>query len=374
MQLSLQNFSTAVEAMAAAVQGAATQLLDLTVGSVLRAVLEANASVVLWLQWLIVQVLAATRLATSTGSDCDSFGADFGFTRLSAVAAIGQVTFARFTPSAGAFVPVGTTVSTLDNTQHFLVTADFTNAAFGAAANGYMLGANVATLTVPVVAANAGMAANMQAGAVAMLSTALPGIDTVTNAAAMTGGIDAESDGAFRSRFSNYLASLSRATDLAIGAAILGIQQGLSYQIAENVDQSGATQLGHLVVTVNDGSGNPPASLLSLVQQAVDAVRPVGTSFAVQGPAVALANVSMILTTVAGTSHQAAVAAAASAVEAFIGSLGIGAPLNYTRLAQLAYAASSAIINVSDVFLNGATTDLVPPAFGVVQVGTVAVS
>ncbi len=374
MQLSLQNFSTAVETMAAAVQGAATQLLDLTVGSVLRAVLEANASVVLWLQWLIVQVLTATRLATSTGADCDSFGADFGFTRLPALAAIGQVTFARFTPSAGAFVPVGTTVSTLDNTQHFLVTADFTNAAFGAAANGYMIGANVAGLTVPVVAANAGMAANVQAGAVAMLSTALPGIDTVTNAAAMTGGLDAESDGAFRSRFSNYLASLSKATDLAIGAAISGIQQGLSFQIAENVDQSGATQPGHFVVTVNDGSGNPTASLLSLVQQAVDAVRPVGTSFAVQGPAVALANVSMILTTAAGASHQVALAATASAIEDYINGLGIGATLNYTRLAQLAYAASSTIINVSDVLLNGTTADLVPPVFGVVRAGTVAVS
>ena len=36
MQLSLQNFSTLVEGMAAAVQGAAKNLLDLTVGSVLR--------------------------------------------------------------------------------------------------------------------------------------------------------------------------------------------------------------------------------------------------------------------------------------------------------------------------------------------------
>jgi hypothetical protein len=54
MQLSLQNFSSLMEGMAAAVQGAASSLVDLTVGSVLRAILEANASVALWLQWLIV--------------------------------------------------------------------------------------------------------------------------------------------------------------------------------------------------------------------------------------------------------------------------------------------------------------------------------
>ena len=153
--------------------------------------LEANASVVLWLQWLIVQVLAATRLATSVGADCDSFGADFGFVRLPAVAAVGEVTFARFTSSVTAFVPVGAAVSTSDNSQRFLVTGDLTNPAFGAASNGYSVGANVASLKVPVVAFNTGAASNVQAGAVATLSSALPGIDTVTNAEAVTGGLDA---------------------------------------------------------------------------------------------------------------------------------------------------------------------------------------
>ena len=263
---------------------------------------------------------------------------------------------------------------TADNSQSFLVTVDLTNPAFQAAANGYTLGTSVASVTVPVAAANAGTAANVQAGAIAMLSAALPGVDTVTNAAALTGGLDAESDSAFRARFSNYLASLSKATNLAIGSAISGIQQGLSYQIGENVNQSGAPQLGHFVVAVDDGSGDPPASLLAVVQQAVDAVRPVGTSFAVQGPVVELTNVAMTVTTVAGASHQVAVAAAASAVEAYIGGLGIGATLNYTRVAQLAYAASSAITNVSAVLLNGTNLDVVPPEFGVVRVGTVAVS
>lgn len=374
MQLSLQNFSTVVETMAAAVQGAATQLLDLTVGSVLRALLEANASVALWVQWLIVQVLATTRLATSTGSDCDSFGADFGFFRLPAVAAVGQATFSRFTPSIAAFIPVGTAISTLDNLQSFLVTADPTNAAFNESSNGYMLAVGVGSLTVAIVARQAGSAGDVQAGAVGMLSAAVPGVDTVVNSDALSGGTDAESDAAFRARFSNYLASLSKATDVAIGAAVAGIQQGLSYQISENVDQTGAVQLGHFVVTVDDGSGDPPASLLSTVQQAVDAVRPVGTGFAVQGPVVDAANVSIILVTVPGSSHQAAVAAAASAIEAYIAGLGIGETLNYTRLAQLGYAASASISNVSDVLLNGGTADLVPPLFGVVRVGTVAVS
>lgn len=373
MQLSLQNFTTLVEGMAASVQGAASALLDLTVGSVLRAILEANASVALWLQWLIVQVLATTRLATSTGADCDSFGADFGFTRLPAVAATGQVTFARFTPSIAAFIPVGTNVSVPGSTATFMVVADTTNAAYNAATAGFTLAAGVASLTVTVVSNIAGSAANVQSGAISVIGTALPGIDTVTNVNAFTGGIDPESDAAFRARFGNYLGSLSKATDIAIGAAIAAIQQGLSFTISENIDQAGAAQPGHFVVTVDDGSGAPPASLLNNVQAAVNAVRPVGSSFALQGPVVTLANISLTLTTANGASHQVAVAAVASAIEAYIASLGIGNNLNYTKLVQEAYAASANVTNVSNMLLNGAVSDLVPPLFGVIRAGTVTV-
>lgn len=45
MQLSLRDFTSLVQGMAATVQSASEQALDLTVGSTLRAILEANASV-----------------------------------------------------------------------------------------------------------------------------------------------------------------------------------------------------------------------------------------------------------------------------------------------------------------------------------------
>ena len=50
MTLPFKNFATIVGNAAAAVQGSAEQLLDLTVGSTLRAMLEAHAGVALWLQ------------------------------------------------------------------------------------------------------------------------------------------------------------------------------------------------------------------------------------------------------------------------------------------------------------------------------------
>ena len=105
MQLSLRTFSSLVQDMAAAVQASASQLLDLTVGSTLRAVLEANASVGLWMQWLILLVLRTTRAATSSGSDLDSWMADMTLVRLPAVAATGTVTFSRFTATIAGLIP-----------------------------------------------------------------------------------------------------------------------------------------------------------------------------------------------------------------------------------------------------------------------------
>lgn len=374
MILSLQSFTAMVEQMAAAVQGAAAQALDLTVGSALRSILEANAGLALWLQWLVVQTLQASRLATSSGADCDSFGADFGFQRLPAVPATGTVTFSRFAPILSATIPAATTVITGDGTQRFTVIADPANAAYSPSAGGYTLGAGVGSIDLPVQASAPGAAGNVLPGTVTLLGSSVPGVDTVSNANGFTGGVDAESDDAFRARFGNYLASLTRATPGAVSEAVAGVRQGLSVVVSENVDQTGAASPGEFVVTVDDGSGHPSAGLLATVQQAVEAVRPVGTRFAVQGPVVVSADVAMTLTLASGADAQTAEAQVNAALAAFIGGLPVGATLPYSRLAQIAYDASSSITNVTAVELNNATGDLVPPVFGAVRAGTISVS
>ena len=100
MAITTQDFSTIVRNTVTAVQGAARGLVDLTVGSILRSVIEANATVILWLQGLILQLLATTRAATSVSADLDTWVLDYGLTRLGAVPASGQVTFSRATATA----------------------------------------------------------------------------------------------------------------------------------------------------------------------------------------------------------------------------------------------------------------------------------
>jgi len=374
MQLSLQTFTTLMQNMAAAVEASATQLLDVTVGSTLRAVLESNASIALWMQWLILLVLRTTRAATSNGTDLDSWMADFSLTRLPAVSATGSVTFSRFTPTAMALIPAGALVRTADGTQTFQVGIDTLLVSWASVSNGYFIAAGVASLDVPVTAQTAGARGNVQAGTITLLASAIPGIDSVTNASPFQNGLDAELDTAFRSRFCNFIASRSRATLVAVGYAVSSIQQGLNYTIQENQDPTGRPLMGSFVVTVDDGSGTPPTSLLAMVQIAVDAVRPVGSIFSIQPPLVTIVDVSLTIGVTAGTIKAQVMPLVGSAISSYINGLAIGTSLPLTRIAQIAYSASSAVINVSQLLANGNASDITPTVSGVVKAGVIAVN
>lgn len=372
--LPLKDFATLVSDMAAAVQGAASQLIDLTVGSVLRAVLEANASVALWMQWLILRVLQTTRAATSVGPDLDSWMADFGLTRLAGVAAGGTVSFARWTPGVSAQIPAGALIKTADGSQSFAVVTDATNAAWLSSSGAYQLAAGVDNISLPIVAVSAGVAGNVQAGAISLLATAIPGVDTVTNSAPCAGGVDPESDAALRTRFSLFLDSRNRATAIAITNAIVSTQQGLVYAISENVDPSGAARPGFFTVTLDNGTGSPPSSLLSTVAAAIEAVRPLGSQFAVVAPQVTQAQITLTLTLAAGAPVTVVQQAVVVAITAYVDALPIGSPLPLVRLAQVALDADPTVINVGNLTINGVAADLVVSTTGLVRAGTVTVN
>ena len=365
--ITTQNFSTLVSNTVAAVQGAARTLVDLTVGSVLRSLIEANAGMVLWLQGLILALLATTRAATSNLADLDSFMLDFGVTRLAAVAATGQVTFARFTATLQGVVPIGTLIQTGDGTQQYAVTIDTTNGAYSATLGGYVMAPAVASVNVPVAASTVGIGANVASGQINTIAQAVPGVDTVTNASAFINGVNAESDPALRIRFVAYITSLSKATKNAIGYAITSLQQGLVYSFTENLTYGGVAQPGYFYVVVDDGSGAPPGSLLTTVANAIDAVRPVTSTFGVFAPVLINATVVMTATIAAGYDPVATKALIVVALKTYINSLPLGQPLTYSRLSQVAYDASPGVTNITAATLNAGTADLAATAQQIVK-------
>lgn len=356
MAINLKDFPTIVSDQVTAIQARSARLIDTTIGSIIRAVTEANAAVVLWLQSLIISLLATTRASTSTDVDLDSWMADFGVTRLPAVAATGNVTFSRFTATNPASIPVGATVQTGDGSQVFQVVADTTNPAYAAGA--YTLVAGVSSLDVKVQAVTAGAGNNVVIGAINTLATAISGIDTVTNAAAFINGADAESDPALRTRFVAYVASLSKATKEAVGYAITSLQTGLTYTLVENETYGGATDYGYFYVVVDDGSGTPGSTLLNDVANAIERVRPVTSRFGVFAPAVVAATIVMNVSVAAGYDAAVTKLLVEDAVTNYINALGLGHPLAFTRLLQVAYGASLGVTNVTGLTVNGGNSDL----------------
>ena len=350
MQIQTLNFSAIVEGMAATIQGTCTTALNFAVGSVIRALVEATASIALWLQYLILQVLSMTRLATSVGSDVDSWVGDFGLSRLPATSAVGIVTFTSFNPSAQAStIPTGALVRSGDGSLNFTVIGGPYTRALG-----------TATISVSVMAVTPGTTGNVQANVVTVMGSAIPGIDTVSNAAPFTGGGAAETDAALRSRFVTYINTRTLATAQAIGYAVQSVSQTLSYTLLEGVTSAGVACPGHVAIIIDDGTGFPPAPVIDAVSAAVDVVRPVGISVSVTGPLClsAAITVSVALGSSTTESQNTILSNIQVAVAAFIDGLGVGQALRISRIYGLCYDADPAVTNVENLSINSSSQDL----------------
>lgn len=372
--LNTKTFATLVSDQVTAMQAKAAGLVDLAIGSILRALAESNAGVAMWIQQLIVNLLVITRAATCSGDDLDSWMADFSFTRLSAVQATGQVTFSRFTATNQALIPVGSGVTTTDGTQAYTVIADTTNSAYDATQAGFVIAAGVSSLSVPVQADTAGAAGNAQAGTITVISGSIQYVDTVTNSTTFINGEDAESDDDFRARFVLWIASLSKATKAAVGYALSSMQSGVTYTLTENYAYNGTAQPGYFYAVVDDGSGTPSSTFISQAYAAVDAVRGFTITFGVFPPTVVTANVVMVITTDSSADHATIVAMVQAAIQEYIASLSLGQLLPYSKLSNIAYGASSLVTNVSSVTLNSATADIAATGKQVIRAGTISVS
>lgn len=371
--LTLLSYYTALQNMAAAAQAACSSILDFTVGSPFRALLEAVSSGMMWLQWQLLQLMANIRAATSTGAALDTWMADFSFVRLPGTPASGNATFSRYVNSSVGFLPAGISAKTQDGTQTFIVGVDTTNAYWNGSINAYQIPATVSSVTVPVVATVAGTAGNIQAATLTLIATAVPGIDTVTNAAAFVNGIAPEADTAFRARFALYIAGLRAAIPAAIASAIASVQQGLIWLIVENYNYSGGWQPGYFTVYVDDGTGSPPSPLLTQVAAAIDAVRGATIQFGVFGPTVETAAVAMTITTATGYTHATVAASVQTAITAAIDAGAMGGTLSYTSLIGVAYTIAG-VTNVTGYTLNSGTADLAGVAGQVIRAGAVVIT
>lgn len=359
MPLTLRSFATTVSTSVATAQASCARLLDMAVGSPGRALMEAVGGVGLWLQFLCLQVLSRTRLATSSGVDCDSFVNDFGMTRLPGTAAGGRVTMTCFSSvGQSAVVPPGVTVRTVSAVT-FTVVEDSADPNWSARVGGYVRSAGVGSIAVPVQAVVSGSGGNVAAGAICLMGTSVAGIDAVTNLTAFSNGSDTETDAQLRGRFPLWLAAKATGCAAAIGNAIDGVQTNMTSALMDGQAPDGVARAGYFTAVIDDGTGAPSDALVAEVYAAVDAVRACGVGFAVQRPGVLALDVSMTVTVAASADVAQVQGTLQAAIAADIAGCGVGSGYAYGRLSYLAYAGAGVpVLSVTQVLLNGGQGDV----------------
>lgn len=355
----IMTFDQFVTMIATANQAAASEILDFTQGSVLLANSEASANVGTFMQTLFVQLLATTRAATCKGNDLDTFVADFGGpVREAATFATGNATLSRYSTTAQAIIYPGATVQSADGKENYAVGTDTANILWNSTIGGYVVPIGTASITVPITAQTAGSEGNAAIGVISVITSPIPNIDSVTNSAALTNGLDVQTDAAYLKAFQDWIQSLSSATLKAIMLAISSLGQNMTGSVVENEQVGGAYEPGFFYAVINDGTGSPSSGVIAAADAAIDAVRPFTVRHTTIGPTSLAISISLTLTLTTGADSASINLAVQNAIVNFVNGLAQGATFSYAQIAAQAFGVSAQILNVTDVLLNGGTADI----------------
>jgi phage-related baseplate assembly protein len=319
---------------------------------------EADASQATVLQWMAVNVINFARASTSSGSDLDSWMADFGFTRLGASFATGTVTFSTAVDATQLiYIPVGTIVQTPGAAIQYQVVADNSQPTFNASKQAYYIPIGFTSCNVTVTSLVAGSSYNVQATMLSQLASTIFGISSTSNLSAIDDGTNAETDVAFRARFVDYINSLSKATETAIYEALISIETSLKVALFENVQAIGNPPtgftnpyLGNIVALVDDGSGAPSTNLLAACTNAVAATVAFGIMYQVLPPAVVHPAIVVNIRIAANPTETTAVIESnvAIAIINYINALPIGSTIWLNKLIQIIIDSDPNVVTVED--------------------------
>lgn len=192
----------------------------------------------------------------------------FGFGLLAATPAVGNVTFSRTTAAPVSYaIPAGTVVSTAAGVR-FTTTSD-----------AIILAGNT-SVGAQISASSAGAAGNVEAGAIALMTTAVLGVETVTNDAPTSGGADVETSDAQQARFTEYALSLARSpiNGVEAGAKTVTLtdssglitERVILAKVVEPFVLDAREPVGIATCYIDNGSGGASADLVLKAQQVID--------------------------------------------------------------------------------------------------------
>lgn len=244
----MKTYDQIMSAMKAYVVANQTTITDLNEGSVIASILEA-----------VAREMASEYIAIITNIDTYQKKiafAQFDFRKKTGVAATGSVVFSRdSTYRNDLHIPAGTEVTTPDGIT-FVTVED-----------AIIIGGTTESAPVEIKCKTLGASGNVGVGTISIINSTIPGLSTVTNAVACSGGVDEETDDEYDSRFREFILGLAQSSVPGIKASVLAINGVKSCSIVEHFPPESGY---HFTVYAEDGSGTLPDDLLTTVENVVN--------------------------------------------------------------------------------------------------------
>lgn len=240
-----------------------TTLSDLADSSGFKHVLTASAREDGEQYHQMLLLLAFFSIDSASDDDLDERAKDIQpstIKRILATKASGIVVFSRSGTSGTVTISVGQKVKTAAGVV-------FTTTSVGTIANG-----NSSSNNVGVTADDAGSAGRVASDTVIKFVSKPAGVDSVTNGSAfVTGGLDKETDPAFRQRLKDFVAGLARCHVLGIEANLIGQEDPVTGAIVMSVKViEDHIARGNFTVYVDDGTGTAESSTAKAIALAGD--------------------------------------------------------------------------------------------------------
>lgn len=273
------------------------------------------------IDWLKEQTFAQS----ATGECLELRAAERGVVRKPASASSGILTFGRKSTALWYAVPIpaGTVCATSGTGEARYVTTE--DAELPAAAM---------SVDVPAKAEVPGAAGNTEAGTITSLVTAPAAIESVTNAAAFTGGGDAEDDESLRARLLGRWAEPATGTNAAWYRQVAMSFDGVSSaNVVPCVNGTGT------VAVYLGGEGEAPAeSVVEQVKSTIDAQREIGVDVTVEAAKTVAVDVSCSICVKPGQNAFAVKSATRATIREYFLGLGVGEPVLLSALTARIFA------------------------------------
>lgn len=353
----VKTFDQLVTDMVSWIVAHSPQITDLSPGSVIRSFCEATG---LCLEELYVSTYLGFRRYLETVQEDI-----FDFPRKSGTKASTEVIFSRSGSSGDVTIPEGTRVSTTAG----LI---FLTSAAGAILNGFTDSA-----AIEVEAEEIGSSYNVLPSTITTIVDSLDGVETVDNANAAVGGVDEESNYAYKKRFQAYIEGLGRSNIAGLVAGALSVEGVTSASVEELFPPVSNVNVN---LYVDDGS---PSGLsvakIAEVQDVIDGdgteenpgYRAAGVNVEVKAPSPVTQDVDVnieLLTT--GIERSQVESDVNTALSTYMNQLGIGKEIVWAELV----AAIMSVYGVYNCAVTDPTGDVPISSSQVGRLGTVTIT